>query len=133
MDELNLKNKAAYKDSFKSSLLYSGVQVFQILISLIRSKFIAMILGPSGMGITSLLRSTTDLISTTTNLGLKTSVVKSIASARSNGDLEKISQTIAVMRILVLLTGLIGLLICAILLLYGALIHLELMIIFGLS
>lgn len=72
-----------------------------------------MLLGPSGMGITSLLRSTTDLITTTTNLGLKTSGVKSIASARADGNKEKIEQTIAVMRVLVLVTGVVGMLICA--------------------
>lgn len=113
MAQTNQKDKVAYKDSFKSSILYSGVQVFQILIRVIRSKFIAMLLGPFGMGITSLLRSTTDLISTTTNFGLKTSGVKSIASARAEGNQVQIEQTIAVMRILVFATGVVGMLICA--------------------
>lgn len=115
MTEVNQNNKAAYKDSFKSSILYSGVQVFQILIRVLRSKFIAILLGTVGMGITSLLRSTTDLIATTTNLGLKTSGVKSIATARSDGNIIKIEETIAVMRILVFITGIVGMLICALL------------------
>lgn len=114
MAQSNKNDNSAYKDILKSSMLYSGVQVFQILIRVIRSKFIAMLLGPYGMGITSLLRSTTDLITTTTNLGLKTSGVKSIASARAEGNHEKIEQTISVMRIIVLVTGLLGMFICAV-------------------
>ena len=110
-----IKKKDNFKDSFKATLLFSGVQVYQIIIRVIRSKFVAMLLGPAGMGITSLLRSTTDLISASTNLGLRTSGVKSIAAARAEGDTEKIERTIAVMRRLVLLTGVLGMSLCALL------------------
>lgn len=106
--------KSKYRSSFGATLLFSGVQIYQILVRIVRSKFIALFIGPTGMGITSLLRSTTDLISASTNLGLKTSGVKTVASANSEGDVEQISRTIAVLRRLILITGILGSLICAI-------------------
>lgn len=108
-------NNSNFKESFKATLLFSGVQVYQIVIQVIRSKFVAMLLGPGGMGITALLRSTTDLVSATTNLGLRTSGVKSIASARLEADTERLEKTMAVLRKLILITGILGTMICAVL------------------
>lgn len=102
-----------YKDSFKATLLFSGVQVYQIIIRVVRSKFVAMLLGPGGMGITSLLRSTTDLVSATTNLGLRTSGVKSVAAARAENNKERLEKTMAVLRRLILITGILGTIVCA--------------------
>lgn len=112
----NSNNKDAnFIDSFKATILFSGVQIYQIAIRIIRSKFVAMLLGPVGMGITSLLHSTTDLVSASTNLGLKTSGVKSIAAARVADDKERLEKTMAVLRRLVLITGILGTVICAVL------------------
>lgn len=113
MLEVSAKDKAGYRNSFGSTLLFSGVQIFQIIIRIIRSKFVAMLIGPEGMGITSLLHSTTDLVSSATNLGLSTSSVKTVSAAYSEGNKEKIAITIKVLRRLVLLTGLLGMFVCA--------------------
>lgn len=114
MGELvNSSNNNNFKDSFKATILFSGVQVYQIIIRIVRSKFVAMLLGPSGMGITSLLRSTTDLVSAATNLGLRTSGVKSVSAARIENDKVRLEKTMAVLRRLVLITALLGTVICA--------------------
>lgn len=107
------EDRKGYRGNFVTTLLFSGVQFYQIVIRIVRSKFVAMFIGPEGMGITSLLHSTTDLISATTNLGLSTSSVKTVAEAHSSGDQKKIAITVTVLRRLVLLTGLLGMLICA--------------------
>lgn len=107
------EEKYNYRNSFKATLLFSGVQAYQIFIRILRSKFVAMFLGPEGMGIMSLLHSTTDLISATTNLGLKTSGVKSVAAANASNDKERIARIGEVLRKLIFLTGLLGMLICA--------------------
>lgn len=112
-EKISQSERRNYRSSFGATLLFSGVQVYQILVRIIRSKFIALFIGPGGMGITSLLRSTTDLISASTNLGLKTSGVKTVASANAEADTERISKTIAVLRRLIVLTGLVGAAICA--------------------
>lgn len=106
-------SQSNYRNSLKSTLLFSFVQVYQIIIRIVRSKFVAMFIGPAGMGVMSLLHSTTDLISASTNLGLKTSGVKSVAAANATNDKEKIEKIIAVLRKLVFATGLVGMFICA--------------------
>lgn len=110
-----INSDANFKDSFKATILFTGVQIYQIAVRIIRSKFIAMLLGPGGMGITSLLRSTTDLVGATTNLGLRTSGVKSVAAARVANDAERLEKTMAVLRRLILITGIVGTLVCAVL------------------
>lgn len=108
-------DRSRYRSSFAATLLFSGVQIYQIIIRIIKSKFVALFIGPAGMGIQSLLHSTTDTISAATNLGLKASSVKTIAEANRNGNQVIIAKTITALRRLILLTGLLGLAICALL------------------
>ncbi len=113
MSGISAKDRSGYRNTFGSTLLFSGVQIFQIIIKVVRSKFVAMLIGPEGMGISSLLHSTTDLVSSATNLGLSTSSVKTVSAAYTQGNQQKIAITITVLRRLVVLTGLIGMLTCA--------------------
>ena len=92
----------------KATSIFGGVQVFNILISLIRSKFIALFLGPAGMGIAGLLVSTTNLIASFTNFGLGTTAVKNISEATSGGDSNRANTVVGVFRKLLILTGLLG-------------------------
>lgn len=100
--------KTSYRSIMKATSVFGGVQVFQIVIRIIRSKFIAILLGPSGMGIAGLLNSTTVLIAALTNFGLGTSAVKSIAEAHGSGNEMRVSSTATVIRRLVWITGLLG-------------------------
>lgn len=98
----------------KATSLFGGVQVFQIMISVVRSKFVAILLGPSGMGIVGLLTSTTALIGGLTNVGLGTSAVKNISEANATGDENRIVVVITVLRRLVWITGIFGAVVTAV-------------------
>jgi len=100
--------KSSYRQIMKATSIFGGVQVFTILISIVRSKFIAILLGPAGIGINSLLNSTTGFIAGLTNFGLSTSAVKNIGVAYATGDQKKIATVVNVLRRLVWITGLIG-------------------------
>ncbi len=100
--------QSSYRQIMKTTSIFGGVQVFTIIISIIRSKFIAVLLGPAGMGINSLLNSTTSFISGLTNFGLGTSAVKNVAAAYGTGNNERISTVVIVLRRLVWLTGILG-------------------------
>lgn len=102
------ENKTAYRKVMKATSILGGVQVFQIIIQIVRSKFIAILLGTSGMGIASLLNSTIELIGAFTNLGLKTSAIKNVAEANSTGDSKKIGTIVAVLRKIIWYTGTLG-------------------------
>lgn len=99
----------------KATSIFGGVQVYNIIIQIIRSKFIAVLLGPTGMGISGLLTATTGLISNLTNFGLGTSAVKDISAAYVSENKERIAVIVKVFRNLVWITGLLGLVLCIIL------------------
>ncbi|MDD2476524.1 MAG: O-antigen translocase [Dysgonamonadaceae bacterium] len=102
------ESKSSYKSVFKATSLFGGVQFYQILISIIKSKFVALLLGPYGVGIQGLLTSGTELIKQITSLGLSQSAVRNISEANATGKEETISKTIKVLRKLVWVTGLLG-------------------------
>jgi O-antigen/teichoic acid export membrane protein len=109
------QQQASYRQIFKATSLFGGVQAFTIIITIIRSKFVAVLLGPAGMGISGLLSSTSGFITSFTNFGLGTSAVKNVAAASATGDEELVSKVIFVLRRLVWFTGLIGMLLTAVL------------------
>ena len=101
-----------YRNSFrhvmKATSLFGGVQVFNILISIVRSKFIALFIGPTGMGIASLFNTTLNVVDAVTNLGLNRSAVKDISYAKENYEASKVARTIHVLKRLVWFTAVIG-------------------------
>lgn len=109
------KEEDSYRQIIKATSIFGGVQVFNIAISVVRSKAIALLLGPAGIGIAGLLTSTTGLISSLTNFGLGTSAVKDISEAHTENNYERMGKTTAVFRKLVWLTGALGAIFCIIL------------------
>lgn len=107
MDEKN----NSYKQIFKSFGIIGGAQVVTILIGIIRTKVIAIILGPSGVGITGIFQNIIDLIRNATGFGINFSGVKKIADETANNNLEKLSEKIEVIRNWSVWTGLLGMLI----------------------
>lgn len=103
-----MDHKNSYRQIVKATSLFGGVQFFQIIISVIRSKFVAVLLGPAGMGIVGLFTSTTGLVAGLTNFGLSTSAVKNISEANATNDQDRISTVITVLRRLVWFTGILG-------------------------
>jgi O-antigen/teichoic acid export membrane protein len=102
------KKQTAYRQIMKATTIFGGVQIFQIIIQIIRTKFIAVLLGPAGMGIAGLLNSTIGLIRGATNFGLGISAVKNIAAANSTGNEIRIAIVAKVLQRLVWITGLLG-------------------------
>jgi O-antigen/teichoic acid export membrane protein len=102
------KDQSSYRQIIKATSIFGGVQVFNIIIQLIRSKFIAVLLGPSGMGIIGLLTSALGLVTSITNFGLGTSAVKDVAAAHASGDVHQVSFIVSVLRKLVWITGILG-------------------------
>lgn len=100
--------RSSYRQIMKATSIFGGVQVINIIIQIIRSKFIAVLLGPAGMGIMGLLNSTIDIIASITEFGLGTSAIKDVAAANSTKNTRRISIVIIVFRRLVWITGLLG-------------------------
>jgi len=100
--------RSSYRQIFKATSIFGGVQVFNILIGIIRVKFVAVLLGTKGVGIIGLLNSPLQLITSVTGLGISFSAVRDISAANGSGDKITISKTIKTLRQWSWLTGLAG-------------------------
>ena len=107
------ENKSSYRSIFKATSLFGGVQVYQILIQIIKSKFVAVLLGPAGVGIMGLYQSGLQLIQQLSSMGLSQSAVRDVSEANGSNDLQRIAKTVTVVRKLVWITGLLGLVLVA--------------------
>ena len=100
--------QSSYRQIFKATSLFGGVQVFQILIGIVRVKFVAILLGTTGVGIMGLLNAPVDLIISITGLGISFSAVRDISAANGSGDQKRIAMAIKTLRRWAWLTGLLG-------------------------
>ena len=64
----------------KSMLVIGSAQVVNILISIVRMKVLAVLLGPSGVGLLSIYNSLLGMVQQTAGLGMGSSGVREIAS-----------------------------------------------------
>ncbi len=104
------KEENSYRNILKGTSIFGGVQVFQILINLIRGKFVAVLLGPEGMGIASLFSSASGTLQQLASLGLNLAIVKEVAASRE--EKEKRDTIIAIARKVIWMCAIAGTLIC---------------------
>lgn len=102
---------SSYRQIFKSSALFGGTQVLNILIGIIRTKFLAVLLGPSGVGIAGMYQSSTGVIGTIAGVGVNRAGIRQIAEAFGTGDEEKIALTVKTLRFVSLVSGVLGMLV----------------------
>ncbi|WP_286777302.1 oligosaccharide flippase family protein [Sphingobacterium sp. UBA2074] len=101
------QKESSYKRIFKATSILGGVQFYNIIINIIRSKVIAVLLGPSGIGLLSIFTNTINLVSQLSNFGLGTSAIKDVAIASNESDYE-LSKVVSLVNKLVVGTGILG-------------------------
>lgn len=106
-----MSTSKSYNQIIKSSGLFGGVQIINILISIVRSKITALLLGPSGIGLYGLFQSLATTIQLITGLGISSSAVKYIASSANCGDSKKLAESVMSLRLWALGTGILGILV----------------------
>lgn len=97
-----------YTRIFKSTSLFGAVQIINILISIVRSKAVALLIGPTGMGIIGLLTSTIKFVGELSRLGLDTTAVREIALSYSKNNENETGLILATIRKVVWFTGTLG-------------------------
>lgn len=100
--------KHSYGQILKSSALIGGSSVVNIGIGIVRTKAMAMLLGPAGFGLAGLFGSISDLSLSVAGMGINSSGVRQIAEAAGSQDAERIARTAAVVRRTSIALGLIG-------------------------
>jgi len=99
-----------YKSILKATSIFGGTQILQILIGLVRSKFVALLIGATGMGLSSMYMSSLTMIITLFGLGINSSVVRDLSKAFDENDMERFSVIIKVFRRILLILSASGLL-----------------------
>lgn len=104
----------SYKHILKYTSVFGSVQGLNVLVALVRNKLVALILGPSGMGLLSLFNSTIKLVSDSTNMGVPTSGVKTISDVYEQGDNQQLADSVCLIRSWSVLVALLGMAVCAV-------------------
>ena len=102
------EQKNSYRQIFKATSIFGGVQVVNILIGIVRSKLVALLLGAVGMGVTGLLQATLSLIQSIAGMGLASSAVRDVSEANGTGNKERLAIVITTLRRWVWVTGMLG-------------------------
>ncbi len=100
--------KSSYREIFKVSSIVGGTQVIVLLIGMLKSKVLAVLVGPTGTGLVNLYTTTTSLVGVIAGLGIRSSGVRQIAIANASGDRERLAKTVMVLRWTVRATGVAG-------------------------
>lgn len=100
--------KSSYGQILKSSALIGGSSVLNIGVGIVRTKAMAVLLGPAGFGLMSLYSSILDLAISIAAMGINSSGVRQIAEAASSADQQRIARTAVVLRRTALVLGLLG-------------------------
>ena len=106
--QITTAEKKSYDQILKSSALIGGSSLLNIGIGIIRTKAMAMFLGPAGFGLFGLYGSIADLTQSIAGMGINSSGVRQIAEAVGSGDGERIARTTAVLRRIPIVLGVLG-------------------------
>jgi PST family polysaccharide transporter len=98
----------SYGQILKSSALVGGSSVLNIGIGIVRTKTMALLLGPAGFGLFGLYGSIADLTVSIAGMGINSSGVRQIAEAVGSGDQGRIARTAAVLRRTSVALGVVG-------------------------
>ena len=101
-----------YAHVLKYTGIFGGVQGLNILIGLVRSKLVALILGPAGMGLASLLNTIVNFVSQATNLGISFSAVRHLSEIFDSGDQRRIAAYVKTVRSWSIVAALAGAAVC---------------------
>lgn len=106
--EAPTQSVSSYRTALKATAI-TGLSSFIVVgLQIIKSKFIALLLGPAGIGLFGVLGSVASLVSTLSGFGINTSGVRQIAKAASSADEQVIARTVYTLRRTSLVLALLG-------------------------
>src|SRR5687768_15936440 len=109
-----MKQESSHKQIFKSTAIIGASQGIVIILGILRTKVLAVLLGPVGVGIAGVYQVMIDLIKNVTGLGIGFSAVKVIAQVAVADDKIPISKAVLILKRWMWFTGVLGMCIAAI-------------------
>ena len=102
------ERRQSYGQILKSSALIGASSVLKIGLGIVRTKAMAVLLGPAGFGLMGLYSSIADLAASIAGMGINSSGVRQIAAAVGTGETDRIAQTATVLRRTAKVLGILG-------------------------
>ena len=104
----SVPEQSSYGQILKSSALVGGSSAMNTVIGIVRTKALAVLLGPAGFGLFGLYGSIASLTQSVAGIGINSSGVRQIAAAVASDDGERIAQTTVVLRRTSVFLGMLG-------------------------
>jgi O-antigen/teichoic acid export membrane protein len=106
------QSESSYRHVLKYTSLFGSVQGLNILITLIRSKAMALLVGAGGMGLSSLMTSMQSFASQITNLGISFGAVPRLSEYYEQQNRHRLEYYIMVIRLWSVIAAVLGLVFC---------------------
>lgn len=98
----------SFRSILKSTSLVGAASALNILVGMFRTKFVAVLIGPAGVGLIGSYSQLVSLAATVSGMGVDTSGVRQVAEAVASDDQRRIARTVVTLRRTALLTGALG-------------------------
>lgn len=109
------KSSSSYGEVLRSSSIMGGAQAINYLVGVLRTKAVAVLLGPAGVGLVGAYVAITTMVGTIAGLGINSSGVRDVAEAHGTGDRHRIASTVRTLRRASWVTGAAGWVLIAVL------------------
>jgi len=107
-EQSDARRTPTYRQIVKSSGVIGAASLAGIALGIVRTKAIALILGPTGIGLMGLYGSIADVVQSVAGMGVSSSGVRQIAEAAGSGEEERIARTATALKWIAPLLGLMG-------------------------
>lgn len=101
----------SYGQIVKSSTLIGGSQVITMIVGLVRMKFLAIFIGPEGIGLMAIFQSITDMAGTIAGMGINATGAREVAQNLHRRDITDVGKTAMILRRISWFTGFLGMLV----------------------
>jgi antigen flippase len=108
VSEEDVTEVGSHGQALKSTSIIGGSTAIVMLVRMVRTKVLALLLGPAGIGLEAIYDSVVSLARTAADLGISSSGVRQIAAAVGSGSDQVIATTVFTLRKTCLLLGAIG-------------------------
>lgn len=105
---MNPPRKQTYSQILKSSAIIGSSSLATIVLAAVRTKAMALMLGPSGVGLLGVYQSILELAKGVANMGTSVSAVRQIGEANGSSDQEALARTVQAFRRLLICLGALG-------------------------
>jgi PST family polysaccharide transporter len=100
--------KSTYGEILRSTTLIGASTLVNLAVGVLRTKAMAVLLGPAGFGLMGIFTSIADMARSVAEMGINSSGVRQIALAVGCGDAQRIAHTVLVLRRVAIFLGIFG-------------------------